>query len=65
MAAPTSCRDEVEKLRTGSVVPLDNLACDPVAIYASGQLIARGEALVLDGKFGVRVTEVISPIGGN
>ena len=59
------CRDEVEKLRTGSLVPLDNLACDPVAIYASGQLIARGEAIVLDGKFGVRVTEVISPVGGN
>ena len=53
-------RDEVEKLRTGSVVPLDNAAGDPVAIYAAGRLIARGEALVIDGKFGVRVVEVIS-----
>ena len=58
-------RDEVETLRSGSVVPLDNLACDPVAIYASGRLIARGKALVLDGKFAIRVTEVISSVGGN
>jgi flagellar motor switch/type III secretory pathway protein FliN len=59
------CRDEVAKLRTGSLLPLDNLACDPVAIYAAGQLVARGEALVLDGMLGVRVTEVISTVGGN
>ena len=59
------CRDEVEKLRTGSVVPLDNAASDPVAVYASGRLIAWGEALVLDGTFAIRVTEVISAAGGN
>ena len=58
-------REEAQKLRTGSVVPLDSLASDAVAVYASGRLIARGEAIVLDGKFGVRVTEVISPVGGN
>ena len=52
LAAPTSCRDEVQKLRTGAVVPLDNAAGDPVDLYAGGQLIARGEVLVLDGKFG-------------
>ena len=45
-------RDEVRKLRTGSVVPLDNAAGDPVDLYAGGRLIARGEVLVLDGKFG-------------
>ena len=53
------CRDELLKLRTGSVVPLDNAADDPVDIYADGSLIARGKVLVLDGNFGVRVVELL------
>jgi flagellar motor switch protein FliN len=56
-------RDEVSKLRTGSVVPLDNTAADPVDLYAEGQLVARGEALAIDGKLAVRVVEIISRAG--
>jgi len=52
-------RDEVQKLRTGSVIPLSNAAGDPVDLYAGGQLIARGEVLVLNGTLGVRVVERI------
>lgn len=52
--------EEVLKLRKGSVVPLDKLAGDPVDIYANGRLIARGEVLVLNDSFCVRVAELIT-----
>ena len=52
--------EEVLKLRKGSVVPLDKLAGDPVDIYVNGRLIARGEVLVLNDNFCVRVAELIS-----
>ena len=51
--------EEVLKLREGSVVSLDKLAGDPVDIVANGRLVARGELLVVDGKFGVRLSEVL------
>jgi flagellar motor switch protein FliN/FliY len=41
------------------VVPLDKLAGDPVDIYVNGRLIARGEVLVLNDNFCVRVAELI------
>ncbi len=53
--------DEVLKLREGSVVPLDKLAGDPVDILVNGRLIARGEVLVLNDNFCVRVAEIITP----
>jgi flagellar motor switch protein FliN/FliY len=52
--------EDVLKLRKGSVVPLDKLAGDPVDIYVNGRLIARGEVLVLNDNFCVRVAELIS-----
>ncbi|MCE9607553.1 MAG: flagellar motor switch protein FliN [Planctomycetia bacterium] len=52
--------EDVLKLRRGSVVPLDKLAGDPVDIYVNGRLIARGEVLVLNDNFCVRVAELIS-----
>ena len=51
--------EDVLKLREGSVVSLDKRAGDPVDIFANGRLIARGELLVIDGKFGVRLSEVL------
>ncbi|MEX0936801.1 MAG: flagellar motor switch protein FliN [Pirellulales bacterium] len=51
--------EEVLKLKKGSVVPLDKLAGDPVDIYVNGRLIARGEVLVLNDNFCVRVGELI------
>ncbi len=53
--------EEVLKLRDGSVVPLDKLAGDPVDILVNGRLIARGEVLVLNDNFCVRVAEILSP----
>ncbi len=58
--------EDVLKLRKGSVVPLDKLAGDPVDIYVNERLIARGEVLVLNDNFCVRVGELIagSNVGG-
>lgn len=52
--------DDVLKLREGSVVPLDKLAGDPVDILVNGRLIARGEVLVLNDNFCVRVAEILN-----
>jgi len=53
--------EEVLKLKEGSVVPLDKLAGDPVDIVVNGRLIARGEVLVLNDSFCVRVAEILTP----
>lgn len=50
--------DEAQRLRKGTVVPLDGLAREPVDIVVNDQLIGRGEALIIDGKFCVRVLEL-------
>jgi flagellar motor switch protein FliN/FliY len=55
--------EDVLKLRKGSVVPLDKLAGDPVDVYVNGRLVARGEVLVLNDNFCVRVAELI--VGAN
>jgi flagellar motor switch protein FliN/FliY len=52
--------EDVLKLKRGAVVPLDKLAGDPVDVYVNGRLIARGEVLVLNDNFCVRVAELLS-----
>jgi flagellar motor switch protein FliN/FliY len=52
--------EEVLQLQKGAVVPLDKLAGDPVDIFINGRLIARGEVLVLNDNFCVRVAELIT-----
>jgi flagellar motor switch protein FliN len=52
--------EEVLKLKKGAVVPLDKLAGDPVDVFVNGRLIARGEVLVLNDNFCVRVTELVA-----
>jgi len=52
--------EEVLQLREGTVVPLDKLAGDPVDILVNGRLIARGEVLVLNDNFCVRIAEILS-----
>ncbi len=52
--------EDVLQLRKGSVVPLDKLAGDPVDVYVNGRLVARGEVLVLNDNFCVRIAELIS-----
>ncbi len=54
--------EDVLRIGRGSVVPLDKLAGDPVDVYVNGRLIARGEVLVLNDNFCVRVTELIAGV---
>lgn len=54
---------QVIDLQKGSVVELNRIAGDPVDVFVNDRLIARGEVVVVDDKFGVRVTEIISPNG--
>jgi flagellar motor switch protein FliN/FliY len=52
--------EDVLRLRRGAVVPLDKLAGDPVDIFVNDRLIARGEVLVLNDNFCVRVAELVA-----
>ncbi len=52
--------EELLQLRAGSVVSLDKAAGEPIDILANGRLVARGEVIVVEGKFGVRLCEVIA-----
>lgn len=52
--------EDVLQLRRGSVVPLDKLAGDPVDVYVNERLVARGEVLVLNDNFCVRIAELIA-----
>jgi flagellar motor switch protein FliN/FliY len=54
--------EDVLQLRGGSVVVLDKLAGDPVDIYVNGRLVAKGEVLVMNDNFCVRVTELIGMV---
>lgn len=51
--------EDVLRMNKGSVVSLDKLAGDPVDIYVNGRMIARGEVLVLNDNFCVRIAELI------
>lgn len=51
---------EVLSLGPGSVVELNKMAGEPVDVLVNGKLIARGEVVVIDESFGIRVTEVVS-----
>lgn len=52
---------DVLALHTGTIVELERIASEPVDIFINGKLIARGEVVVVDERFGVRVTHIISP----
>ena len=52
--------EDVLKLRRGAVVPLEKLAGDPVDIFVNGRLIARGEVLVMNDNFCIRVAELLA-----
>jgi flagellar motor switch protein FliN/FliY len=53
---------ELLKLGQGSVIELSKLAGESLEVLANQKLIARGEAVVVNEKFGVRLTEVVSPL---
>jgi flagellar motor switch protein FliN/FliY len=49
------------QLNQGSVIELDRLAGEPLDVLVNGTLIAHGEVVVVNDKFGIRLTDVISP----
>ena len=52
---------QILELSVGSLIELDKLTGEPVDILVNGKLIARGEVVVIDENFGVRITEIVSP----
>ena len=48
------------KLHRGSVMELDKLAGEPLEILVNGKVVARGEVVVVNEKFGIRLTDIVS-----
>ncbi|NOH01723.1 MAG: flagellar motor switch protein FliN [Chloroflexi bacterium] len=55
---------QILELQHGSVVELDRLAGDPVDVFVNDCMVAHGEVVVVDDKFGVRITEMVSAKNG-
>jgi flagellar motor switch protein FliN/FliY len=51
---------DILNMSPGSVVELNRMAGEPVDVLVNGKLIARGEVVVIDESFGVRITEIVS-----
>jgi flagellar motor switch protein FliN/FliY len=51
----------VLELTRGSIIELDKIAGEPVELYANNKLVARGEVVVIEDNFGLRITNIISP----
>ncbi|MEI7473456.1 MAG: flagellar motor switch phosphatase FliY [bacterium] len=52
---------KVLELTRGSVIELDKIAGEPVELFANGKLIAKGEVVVIEDNFGLRITSIVSP----
>lgn len=52
---------KVLELTRGSIVELDKVAGEPVALYANGKHVANGEVVVIDDNFGLRITNISDP----
>ncbi len=50
------------QLGQGSVLELDKLAGEPLEVLVNGKLVARGEVVVVNEKFGIRLTDIMSPL---
>ncbi|MBB6426475.1 flagellar motor switch protein FliN [Sphingopyxis sp. JAI128] len=55
---------ELLALGEGSVIELDRAATDLLDIYANGTLIAKGEIVSVDGRYGIQVAEIVAPARG-
>jgi flagellar motor switch protein FliN len=58
------CRMTIQDLLAlgpGAVIELDKIAGEPLDILINDRLVARGEAVVVNDKFGVRITDIVSP----
>lgn len=57
---------QILELERGSVIELDRIAGDPIDLFVNDHLIARGEVVIVDDNFGIRITEIVAspPITG-
>lgn len=55
---------ELIALKQDAVVELDRQTDDPLDILVNGTLIARGEIVTVDGRYGVRISEIVAPVQG-
>lgn len=53
---------EVLNLTTGSIVQLDKVADAPVGLHVNTKLVARGEVVVVDNRFGIKITELLTAL---
>lgn len=51
--------EDIAKIGAGTIIELNSMAGEPVDLAAAGELIAKGEVVVIDENFGIRVTEVL------
>ena len=49
------------QMQEGSIIELDKLSGEPLDLYVNSRLIARGEAVLVKDKYGIRLTDVVSP----
>ncbi len=49
------------EMAQGSVIDLDGMAGDPMNIFINNHLVASGEVVVIDNKYGIRITEIVTP----
>jgi len=56
---------DVLKLSTGQTLELAKAAGEPLDIFVNGKLLGRGEAVVVGDRYGVRITEIVAPVGGD
>jgi flagellar motor switch protein FliN/FliY len=54
---------DVVKLGPGRTVELDKLAGEPLELLVNGRIIGRGEAVVVGDRYGIRITEIVTPEG--
>ncbi len=54
--------NDLLQLGQGSIIELNKLAGEPLEVYINRKLIARGEVVVVNEKFGIRLTDVITPV---
>lgn len=63
VGSTTMTLSELATLEPGSVVALDRKVGEPLDICANGSLVARGEIVSVDGRYGIRVTELVNAEG--
>jgi len=52
---------EILEFTPGTIIELDKLAGEPIDVLVNGKFVAKGEVVVIDEKFGIRITDIVNP----